>query len=447
MLGMIDGLRKENMINKMNKIILIISLFVASYISAQDCAVQKQPNWGSDSVSCRTNVSLYTEFLKQKNWKDASKSWWKAQAYCPHYKTNLYKNGTYIYRKIAAERAKAKDPNLSVYVDSLFTIYDLWIKNYGNCDEIKLKSAGDIMKLIPSLKYEQSYALFHEVYASNPASMSYSNVKLFFYSAIYMFNNKKIDCDAFLTDFEQMSDLCDNNIKAGLKAEKFTAVLGFLDQSIAPCASCDKLEEIYAKKVAASPEDMSLTRKVFGMLSAKKCTDSDFYLSLLDKVLNDPNNPPTDKDLINAALADYKRGDYTKSKDRFQRALTISNDDANKQKCYTMLYDIALKRKSYKEAYKITNSITDNCVANEKKARAIAASANSCGTSALERSLVYCLALNYAEKSCGKIGSATVNSWTGSLLPKKDLIMLDVVNGSDQKVECWNDTVKLRTRD
>ena len=113
--------------------------------------------------------------------------------------------------------------------------------------------------------------------------------------------------------------------------------------------------------------------------------------------------------------ADYKRGDYTKSKDRFQRALTISNDDANKQKCYTMLYDIALKRKSYKEAYKITNSISDNCVANEKKARAIAASANSCGTSALERSLVYCLALNYAEKSCGKIGSAT-GSTVGSML-------------------------------
>ncbi|MBG15362.1 MAG: hypothetical protein CL853_03310 [Crocinitomicaceae bacterium] len=447
MLNTIDGLEKENMINKMKNIVLLISLFVLSIVSAQDCVIQKEPNWGSDSASCRTNVSLYTEFLKQKNWTDASSSWWKAQESCPKYKTNLYKNGTYIYRKITSERAKAKDPNIGLYVDTLFKIYDLWISNYGNCNEIKLKSAGDIMKFVPKSKYETAYGLFQEVYANNSGALSYGDIKLFFYSAIYMFNNKKIDCDAFLTDFEQMSDLCDKNIKSGIKVDKFKAVISFLDQSIAPCASCDKLEEIYSKKVAANPDDMNLTRKVFGMLSAKKCTDSDFYLALLEKVLNDPDNPPTDKDLINAALADHKRGDYAKAKERFNRALEISQDEENKQKCYTMLYDIALKRKNYKEAFRLTSSMTDNCIANERKARAVAASASDCGTSALERSLVYCLALDYADKACGKVGSATVNAWKGSLLPKKDLIMLDVVNGSEHTVKCWNSTVKLRTRD
>ena len=69
-----------------------------------------------------------------------------------------------------------------------------------------------------------------------------------------------------------------------------------------------------------------------------------------------------------------------------------------------MLYDIALKRKNYKEAFRLTSSMTDNCIANERKARAVAASASDCGTSALERSLVYCLALDYADKSCGKVG-------------------------------------------
>ena len=56
------------------------------------------------------------------------------------------------------------------------------------------------------------------------------------------------------------------------------------------------------EKVAANPEDMGLTRKVFGMLSAKKCTDSDFFLALLEKVLNDPDNPPTAKILLTLRL-------------------------------------------------------------------------------------------------------------------------------------------------
>ena len=102
---MTDGLKRENMINRsLNNIIFILSLFIYSAISSQDCAVQNKPNWGNDSLSCRQNVSLYSEFLKQKNWTDASIAWWKAQKVCPMYKTNLYKNGTAIYGKIANNR-------------------------------------------------------------------------------------------------------------------------------------------------------------------------------------------------------------------------------------------------------------------------------------------------------------------------------------------------------
>ena len=106
---MTDGLKRENMINRnINKIIFILSLFVYGSMSSQECAVQNKPNWGNDSLSCRQNVSLYSEFLKQKNWKDASAAWWKAQKVCPMYKTNLYKNGTAIYGKIVSAKKKKR---------------------------------------------------------------------------------------------------------------------------------------------------------------------------------------------------------------------------------------------------------------------------------------------------------------------------------------------------
>ena len=178
---MIDGLKKENMINNnMKNIIFILSLFFYSTYSSQDCVEQNKPNWGNDSLSCRQNVSLYSEFLKQKNWDDASKAWWKAQKVCPMYKPNLYANGAYIYRKMASEKVKEKSTDANSYIDSLFIIYDLWIENFGICDEIKLKSANDIMKFKPKIGFEKAFQDYQSVYDSNKGAMSYGDIKLCF---------------------------------------------------------------------------------------------------------------------------------------------------------------------------------------------------------------------------------------------------------------------------
>ena len=75
------------------------------------------------------------------------------------------------------------------------------------------------------------------------------------------------------------------------------------------------MEEIYTSKYNAAKEDMVQTKKIFERLSNNKCTESSLYLELLEKVLNDPNNPPTAKDLYNAAVADYKEKHLKLKKD------------------------------------------------------------------------------------------------------------------------------------
>ena len=444
---MTDGLKNENMINtiKITTLLSIALFFISNIVLAQDCTVQAKENWGTDSVNCRENVSLYSGYLKQKELEDASNFWWKTQKVCPNYKTNLYANGTYIYRTLAKENKET--PKFGAYLDTLFIIYDLWIETYGICDEIKMKYAKDIMKNRGATNYNKAYDYYKSAFASNKESASYTDVKFYFYASIYMFNNKKIDCDKFLSIYGELIDLCEYNINKDNKKKGFTSVIAFLDKSISPCASCEKLEEIYSEKVAENPDDIKLTRKVFKMLSQKKCTESAFYLQLLDKVLNDLDNPPTAKDLIMAAKSDYKRGDYHKSEERFERAETLLEQQEAKEECYNFLYDIAMKKKNYKKAFNISSKYSESCEVNAKKSRAVASSASSCGTSPLEKSLIYCLALDYASKSCGKISSSITNSWTGLLLPKKELIMLDITNGSEQTVACWNTKVKLRTKD
>ncbi|MCI5055583.1 MAG: hypothetical protein MRY83_05700, partial [Flavobacteriales bacterium] len=62
---------------------------------------QKKANYGEtaeDSVNCVKNYSLYIEFYKQKNYKDAFEPWQNTMKYCPKLSKSLYINGSKIYK-------------------------------------------------------------------------------------------------------------------------------------------------------------------------------------------------------------------------------------------------------------------------------------------------------------------------------------------------------------
>ena len=441
----------------MKRILLLYTFICCSFLlngqnkvlepSQSECPEINNVNWGSDSLTCRKNVSLYSEFLKQKNYVDAAKFWYKTQKTCPQYKPNLYANGVYIYKQLAKAKKKEKSSDAALYLDTLYKIYDLWVDNFGNCDKIKASLAKDIMILDPSKGFPKVYTLYNTVFTNSPDITSYSDIQYFVYSIKYMLQTKKIDCDQFLAHYELLSSECDKNITKGNKPDKYTNVQGFLDQEVSPCASCDKLEEIYTNKYNAAPENMEQINKIFDRLSNNKCTESTLYLTLLDKVLNDPNSPPSAKALFNAATADHKRKDYKKAKERFNRAISVSEDEVLTNKSYEFLYDISFNTKKYKEGFDFAGKLSDACDGNLKKAKIIAASASTFGASAFEKSLIYCLALDYSNRSCGKATASTINAWKGQLLPKSELIMLDVQSGSSQNAPFWGQSVELKTRD
>jgi tetratricopeptide (TPR) repeat protein len=450
---MIGGLEKENMINyfKMKNFFLISIVLLGSIlINAQDCLNQSVDNYGSDSVNCRKNLSLYTGYLSQKNFNDAALFWTKTQVKCPQLKPNLYANGAYIYKQIIKQKAKEKAADLSLYKDTLYKIYDNWLTNFGECNTTKAALAKDIILIKDQKKFSKSYALYKEVMEKDPSILKSSDIKYFFvYTGMYMLKTGKIECEEFLSNYEVLSTICENNIAKGNKPEKFSNVQNILDKKLGetPCASCDKLEEIYSNKYNSDPENMDQIKKIFGSLSSNKCTESKLYLTLLDKVLNDPNNPPSAKDLFSAAISDYRRKDFSKAESRFNRALSISEDETQKQKIHEILFDISFGKKQFKKGYEIAGKLSDKCAANDKKARIIAASARSHGNSKFEKGLIYCLALKYAENSCAKTPKSAIDGWKAQLSPKGDLIMENKIKGNSYNVSYWGQSVELKTRD
>ena len=73
-----------------NLFILIFNFLSSITISANPL---KDNKFGNDSIQCVTNISLFREYVKQKNYDDALSNWRKAYQLCPKATKNIYIDG------------------------------------------------------------------------------------------------------------------------------------------------------------------------------------------------------------------------------------------------------------------------------------------------------------------------------------------------------------------
>jgi len=425
----------------MKKIFTIVAVMLVSLTNAQECATQAEDDFGADKETSRKYISLYSGYLGQSNFKEAATFWWQAQQAAPKYKPNLYNNGVSIYQKLAGAAKKAKDTlKTKELADSLFMVYDLWVDTYGDCYKIQMKYANDRVKYF-SKDFEISYGKYKQAFALYPKDKIKSSwVQKYFTTAYMMVRNKKIECDELLELYDQLTTICD---KKSATDKNFATAQKTLDKYVAPCASCDKLEELFKPKYEAAPEDVKLMEKIVGMMGGRKCTDSEFYITVVEKlhVMN-----PTYKSARGLALYYYNKKAYKKAATYFEEALTLTEVEAEKAKLYPPLVNIYANTGNCSKRIKYAGMIGSN-EKNAAIARCIASKASSCGNTNVLRSFGYCLALDYAEKSGGKVSSGEIKAWKDRLPTTQELFFEGFEVGQSVSVPCWKgEKTKVRAK-
>ena len=81
------------------KHIILITLATITFCFAESKPIVES-KFGQDSISCVTNISLYREYVKQKNYEDAIGPWRKAYIDCPKASKNIYIDGAKIFNYI-----------------------------------------------------------------------------------------------------------------------------------------------------------------------------------------------------------------------------------------------------------------------------------------------------------------------------------------------------------
>ncbi|CAG5087870.1 hypothetical protein [Parvicella tangerina] len=433
----------------MKKFFTIVTLAAMTLVGqAQvECIEQEEPNYNGNEAGCRQAVSLYTEFLKQENFKDASKEWWKAQEICPQYKPLLYDNGKYIYKKMAQAITDKNSEDFKNKMDSLNLIYDLWFKNYAECPELQMKRAHDNM-MDETHRYNVAFEYFQKAFENTPdENIESYDVVYYFRAAYFMVGAKLIDCGQMMEIYEKLekisNDKLEQNEAAGNsgEAQNWKTTLQTLESYIVPCASCEILLPIYKKKTDAAPEDIDLAEEVLGKLNDMECNDP--YLLELAILIDKAR--PTHKSKMDLGNTKYGSKDYSEALDYYLQALEFDElSEENRTKANERLAQIYLNKGSYKNAYNYASKVS-GCQAKYIQAQAVAQSAGSCANNKLERSAIYSYALDLAEEAGSCVSSSWISSIENGLMTTSEAFIKDLKAGDSVEVPCWGRKVKLRT--
>ena len=108
----------------------VITLFCASSFAQKGIEDGSKYGHGEDSLRCLKNLSLFSEYVKQKSYADALPSWEIVYNECPLASKRVYTDGVKIKEwQIKTEKDKTQK---NAYIDELMAIYDQRIKYFGN---------------------------------------------------------------------------------------------------------------------------------------------------------------------------------------------------------------------------------------------------------------------------------------------------------------------------
>jgi tetratricopeptide (TPR) repeat protein len=432
----------------MKKLVLGIFVMVAGVSIAQD----EKANWGSDSLKCRQNVALYTDFLTKKEFKGATRFWQEAVAVCPQYKSNLYANGAYIYGKLAdgEQDATAKKR----YVDSIFFSYDKLIEYFGATPEAKQDYGIALMKYDEKNSHERANKLLSESIDEAPADVSATGLQMYTKSNMMLYKAKKFDDNRMVEEYFKSINASQLAYKKTGNAN-FPKVDDYLNTVYAPFLSCEQLVPFNQKKFDANPDDVDNLQKILASLQKGKCLDGELFGKVTEKLLT---LSPSAEGHYNYAILMEKKNKDGEAMSNIAKALELCGSCEDREKYVAMAARIAANAGRGQQAVSYANEwLSINSGAGEAyliMARAFASSASSCATNEVEKGLVFALAIDYANKarntdsSVAGTANSYIASWTGQLPTKENLFFAGLEAGSSYTIGCWiNKSTTVRTKD
>ncbi|HLT07394.1 MAG TPA: tetratricopeptide repeat protein [Cyclobacteriaceae bacterium] len=309
---------------KIAKLVGLMSLAIVGLAQAQD-----NWNWPSDSqaeATARGHNAAYNDFLKAKEYLNATKPLHWLLVNAPDLNEALYINGVQVYAG-AAEVTK-DEAQKEVYQDSVMLLYDKrqelyqneekWIENkayyayrFYKDDKERVGEAADM--------FDRAMELNGTV---NP------NLIAAYFDLIYRnyAYNKAYTPEQILERYEKLNAILD---EAAAKGSNVAQNKETLDQLLIhmEIIDCDFIENNLGPKLKADPSNMKLAQQIFQYSVQYKCTTTPAFMTALEVI--DENDPTFSTSQV-IARRYQQTGDFARAQEMFEKALSLAKTNDEK---------------------------------------------------------------------------------------------------------------------
>lgn len=427
-------------------------------------------NAQGQNPECMTNLSIYAEHAKVKNYDAAYTPWKMVYETCPSInKANFSLGEKILSYKIKNSSGTEKDG----YIGDLLALYDNSLKVFP--DKFP-KAAVAIDKAL--LLYDNKMASDEELYnmlhvAFEEDRSNFKNPKalyLYFSTLVDLYNEGKKDLQTVFDTYDDVTEKIDEeNVKltdiiskllpkeeagtltskekrrlkvATTNSESYGKVAGSVDSKLGALADCENLIPLYEKSYESKKTDITWVKRAVGRMFSKDCTDDPMFQKLFEAQL--ALDPSADAYVYGGTLK-KKAGDNKGAIADFNKALDLETDSKKKS---NIAYKIATsyRRTSKSTARKYAQKAIDANASNGRAylliANLYATSANDCGSTPFEKRAIYWKAADMARRA-GRVDpslSSNANQSAASYsakAPSKTDIFNSGMAGKTVSFSCW----------
>ena len=451
----------------MNKILYIIILLFSINIFSQS------------KEDCLSNLSIFAEYAKVKNYDAAYEPWFNVKRDCPEINSALYVFGERILKDFIKKSSSIADQN--EYKKDLLNLYDDWLKYFPKTKQGKNQSGKILATKAQSMidyklgNKQDIYNVFDKAFKEDSSSFSspkglYNYFKTYY--NIYKVENSSVTLEALFEKYEELSEKFElemnsytSKLDLLLKKEQnndpltgretrnkkvyevnmvaCSTYLKNLNTIIAKESTCENLVPLYIKNFEKFKSDAVWLNRAASRMDSKDCSDDPLFVQLVE-ALHQLN--PSANSAYYLGLLNDKKGDTQLAIKYYNESISLENDKLKKAKT---LYKIALKFKKSRQYSKSRNYAKKALEFQASLGSAYllianlyASSANNCGTSQFEKRAIYWLAAKEARKAASvdasirKIANKTAVSYEGRA-PSKTDIFTEGKSGETISIKCW----------